>query len=1131
MRGSRYLSLLSVSLMMAACGGGGGGGGTPPTPEVTFPQAGAVLRGTQTITWVSPANPATVEIRLSNDSGQSFGTQIAASAPDNGMFVWDTTTVADGSSYRIALTPMDGNGATGGAFSNAADFAVDNTAPTIVLNSPQAGDVFGGEQARVTWTTTDSNPGTVEIRLSDDSGATFPTVIAAAAPDTGAFVFDSRGFTEGTTYRIQVLPTDLAGNVGGADASSGDAEMDNTIPSVTLTSPDGGELLASLHDIVYTMTDMNPDHVEIFLSSDSGLTYPEAITLNAPVVGPFQWNTALHPDGTTYRVRVIGVDEAGNRSQPADSSADFALENIVLKQSAFFLDEDMDGTLNAGDRLFLAFNEEIVFNSPSTSDFQTFVTGDTLGSGGTLTDENLVGEMSITLGSGASFRARGEFDPDQVTAGSPSGIDVAAMITPDAIENVLGTDVAPIGGVDIVSGFVQARDEAGSDRSTSCDAGDLDGDGDIDFVIGRDGSLGVALRVRNGLGEYPLSGNSPVGTDDVRDVALGDIDGDGDLDLITGVVGANRVYTNDGTGAFTDTLQLLGTGITLSVALGDLDGDGDLDLVSGNDFSTPVRTYTNDGTGVFSPTLENLGGFDTTDLALGDVDGDGDLDVLAGNKGNNVPNEIWVNDGSGGFTLGSAVLTTQTTRVGLGDIDGDGDLDAVIAVTGQNEVSFNDGQGNFGPTAQVFSNGDHRGLALHDFDEDGDLDALLTKFTDRDELWLNDGAGLFERMPQNIGNSPAVDVAIGDFDGDGDTDYFAPGGLPSDDIVWSNSVSGVFGPITLTAGPAVDPDSNTTRAALALDANGDGRMDVVVARASVGVQLLLGAGDGTFGAPSALAGPAPTGDATLVPGDFNSDGRMDLYYLAASQGDSLLINNGMGGFSAQANTIDSTGSLRAATGDLNGDGHLDLYLGVLSGDDLIYLGDGAGDFTLSTETVSGVFSSTVSLFDFDKDGDLDVFLGTNNGARFATNDGSGAFTLNGATLGTNSHTSVRAGDIDRDGDLDVVSLGDGTAPSETWLSNGAGGFTAGTTFAAGDVGASLELYDYNHDGQLDVLAALDGGSGFDAVILLGNVGSFATTGQTLGSGVRSHAIADFDRDGDPDVFEGRSSASDVLWSN
>lgn len=67
-------------------------------------------------------------------------------------------------------------------------------------------------------------------------------------------------------------------------------------------------------------------------------------------------------------------------------------------------------------------------------------------------------------------------------------------------------------------------------------------------------------------------------------VALGDLDGDGDLDLVVGPnSGRFAVLINDGTGTFGPAVTYSTAGSQArAVALGDLDGDGDLDVVVGS---------------------------------------------------------------------------------------------------------------------------------------------------------------------------------------------------------------------------------------------------------------------------------------------------------------------------------------------------------------------------------------------------------------------------------------------------------------------------------------------------------------------------------------------------------------------
>ena len=76
-------------------------------------------------------------------------------------------------------------------------------------------------------------------------------------------------------------------------------------------------------------------------------------------------------------------------------------------------------------------------------------------------------------------------------------------------------------------------------------------------------------------------------------IVLGDVDGDGDLDVVVGNWNqTNRLYKNNGTA---DPFSgVTGTDIssdmrnTSSIVLGDVDGDGDLDMLAGNYTTKPI---------------------------------------------------------------------------------------------------------------------------------------------------------------------------------------------------------------------------------------------------------------------------------------------------------------------------------------------------------------------------------------------------------------------------------------------------------------------------------------------------------------------------------------------------------------
>ena len=115
---------------------------------------------------------------------------------------------------------------------------------------------------------------------------------------------------------------------------------------------------------------------------------------------------------------------------------------------------------------------------------------------------------------------------------------------------------------------------------------DVDGDGDLDALIanGRHWTQLNEVYVNNGAGQFTWG--YPLGPEKATTYAVpaGDLDGDGDVDVVVGNDRAeNWVYLNDGTGRFTRVWSV-GPEIepTRSAQLFDLDGDGSLDVLVTN---------------------------------------------------------------------------------------------------------------------------------------------------------------------------------------------------------------------------------------------------------------------------------------------------------------------------------------------------------------------------------------------------------------------------------------------------------------------------------------------------------------------------------------------------------------------
>ena len=181
--------------------------------------------------------------------------------------------------------------------------------------------------------------------------------------------------------------------------------------------------------------------------------------------------------------------------------------------------------------------------------------------------------------------------------------------------------------------------------------------------------------------------------------AAGDLDGDGDLDLVvgskvdpaTGDAGRLTLFYNEGTAAAPVFRQQAATKIVdayhLAPALGDLDGDGDLELLVGT-WNQDVRFFRNQGTRQAPKWVEEPDAAirppraSMSAPALADLDGDKDLDLLVGQATGAIV--FYRNDGSvkaPKFTLVSERIDDlrpgRRASPALVDLDGDGLLDLV----------------------------------------------------------------------------------------------------------------------------------------------------------------------------------------------------------------------------------------------------------------------------------------------------------------------------------------------------------------------------------------------------------------------------------------------------------------------
>lgn len=280
------------------------------------------------------------------------------------------------------------------------------------------------------------------------------------------------------------------------------------------------------------------------------------------------------------------------------------------------------------------------------------------------------------------------------------------------------------------------------------------------------------------------------------DIALADVNGNGNLDVL--IIGQNnefeevtKLYLNQGDGKYLEVVSTPFVGVELgSVAFADVNNNGMKDvLITGlTSTSQPIaKLYINNGNGNFvENTNTSFEGAYYSSIAFADVDSNGSQDVLITGLNSSLKpfTKLYINDGKGDFKeKNTNIEAVSSGSLAFADVNGNAHLDVLI--TGKNakgeavtKLYINNTKGSFNEVATPFANIANGDVAFADFNGNGNLDVIITGFSNEriSKLYINKGEARYEEVK----NTPFEAVSqssilIADVNQDGNLDVIING--------------------------------------------------------------------------------------------------------------------------------------------------------------------------------------------------------------------------------------------------------------------------------------------------------------------------------------------------------------------
>lgn len=487
----------------------------------------------------------------------------------------------------------------------------------------------------------------------------------------------------------------------------------------------------------------------------------------------------------------------------------------------------------------------------------------------------------------------------------------------------------------------------------------------------------------------------------------------------------------------------------------------------------------------FTEIESNLPGVVYGAVAWGDCDNDGDLDILINGElsGGKSLTSIYLNQKGVFRAIPTDLPKADIGSVAWGDYDNDGDLDVLISGWGERTGIYRNDKGRFININAQIAELQWSSAKWGDYDNDGDLDLAIAGKQASNEnyvskIYQNKNGKFYDLEADLLGvNFSTLDW--GDYDNDGDLDLLLTGITKN-----TRSVTKIYKNINNRFSDAgINLEGTTGYGSVAWgDYDADGDLDILISKSKK--SLIYRNEGGFFTDIKANLTAAQKSNASWI--DYDNDGDLDVFitgYVNSSEYKSILYRNIKGNFIDLEIPFPGLQLGDAAWGDYDNDGDPDL---LLTGE------------TIDGKYISKIYRNNFSSTSF-KESNAELpksFIDT-----FQIYLTSSKFKL----------PKELWVDLDKDNDLDLVVSNDSIS---NIFRNDNGNFTQElsneNTFA--------QWADHDKDGDLDLLVCLEGKNAFHVKLFQQNETDFKEIKINIEAQYPLWAYYyDFDMDGDLDI--------------